>query len=122
VVGLIERFYDSLGGAVLLDGVDVRQYNLKALRGLVRRVVRYCLSYVTACRAATRLPRGQQRALRCGRARGSTPWRPGLIARPASRLPPPKHAVWAAPHSALGKKSFVPFVSVDTFPESFPVS
>ena len=36
VVGLIERFYDPLAGAVLLDGVDVRQYNLKALRGLVR--------------------------------------------------------------------------------------
>ena len=32
VVGLIERFYDPLAGAVLLDGVDIRQYNLRWLR------------------------------------------------------------------------------------------
>ena len=32
VVGLIERFYDPQVGAVLLDGVDIRQYNLRWLR------------------------------------------------------------------------------------------
>lgn len=32
VVGLIERFYDPLAGAVMLDGVDIRQYNLRWLR------------------------------------------------------------------------------------------
>jgi len=32
VVGLIERFYDPQAGAVLMDGVDIRQYNLKWLR------------------------------------------------------------------------------------------
>jgi ABC-type transport system involved in cytochrome bd biosynthesis fused ATPase/permease subunit len=32
VVGLIERFYDPLEGTVLLDGVDIRSYNVKWLR------------------------------------------------------------------------------------------
>ncbi len=32
VVGLIERFYDPLAGAVLLDGRDLREYNLRWLR------------------------------------------------------------------------------------------
>lgn len=31
-VGLIERFYDVLGGNVLIDGKDIREYNLKSLR------------------------------------------------------------------------------------------
>lgn len=31
-VGLIERFYDVLGGSVLIDGKDIREYNLKSLR------------------------------------------------------------------------------------------
>ena len=31
-VGLIERFYDVNGGNVLLDGVDVRELNLRWLR------------------------------------------------------------------------------------------
>lgn len=35
VVGLIERFYDPLQGAVHLDGVDVRQLNLKWLRSQI---------------------------------------------------------------------------------------
>jgi ATP-binding cassette subfamily B (MDR/TAP) protein 1 len=32
VVGLIERFYDLTGGSVLLDGRDIREYNLRWLR------------------------------------------------------------------------------------------
>lgn len=32
LVNLIPRFYDVTGGAVLVDGVDVREYNRKALR------------------------------------------------------------------------------------------
>ena len=36
VVGLIERFYDPLAGSVLLDGMDVRDYNLRYLRAQVR--------------------------------------------------------------------------------------
>jgi ATP-binding cassette subfamily B (MDR/TAP) protein 1 len=32
VVALVERFYDPQAGAVLLDGVDIRQLNLKWLR------------------------------------------------------------------------------------------
>ena len=35
VVGLIERFYDPTAGVVLLDGVDVRRYNLRWLRSQV---------------------------------------------------------------------------------------
>jgi ATP-binding cassette subfamily B (MDR/TAP) protein 1 len=41
VVGLIERFYDPLEGAILLDGVDIRRYKLQWLRnhiGLVSQV------------------------------------------------------------------------------------
>ena len=36
IVGLIERFYDVDAGSVLLDGVDIKQYNLKWLRQNVR--------------------------------------------------------------------------------------
>ena len=36
VVGLIERFYDPQAGAVLLDGIDIRQYNLRWLRQQAR--------------------------------------------------------------------------------------
>eukprot|EP00899_Mesostigma_viride_P013819 jgi/Mesvir1/22438/Mv17911-RA.2 len=32
VVGLIERFYDPVSGVVMIDGVDIRDYNLKWLR------------------------------------------------------------------------------------------
>jgi ABC-type transport system involved in Fe-S cluster assembly fused permease/ATPase subunit len=38
VVGLIERFYDPLEGRVMLDGVDIRSYNVKWLRQQVRSV------------------------------------------------------------------------------------
>jgi ABC-type multidrug transport system fused ATPase/permease subunit len=36
VVGLIERFYDPLEGRVLLDGRDLREYNVGWLRRQVR--------------------------------------------------------------------------------------
>ncbi len=38
LVGLLPRFYDVQAGAVLLDGVDVRQYRLKDLRSQVSLV------------------------------------------------------------------------------------
>ncbi len=41
VVGLIERFYDPLEGRVLLDGRDIRQYNV----GWLRRQVSYLRSW-----------------------------------------------------------------------------
>ena len=39
LVSLIPRFYDVTGGAVLVDGVDVRQYRQKALREKVASVL-----------------------------------------------------------------------------------
>jgi subfamily B ATP-binding cassette protein MsbA len=38
-VSLIPRFYDVTAGAVLVDGVDVRDYNLKALRDQIGYVL-----------------------------------------------------------------------------------
>lgn len=32
VISLIERFYDPIAGEVLVDGIDIRRYNLRALR------------------------------------------------------------------------------------------
>lgn len=32
VVQLVQRFYDPLGGAVMIDGQDIRQLNIKWLR------------------------------------------------------------------------------------------
>jgi ATP-binding cassette, subfamily B (MDR/TAP), member 1 len=34
IMGLLLRFYDPQAGAVLLDGVDVKEYNVRWLRGL----------------------------------------------------------------------------------------
>ena len=39
LVNLIPRFYDVSGGAVLLDGVDVRDYPLEELRGRIGMVL-----------------------------------------------------------------------------------
>src|SRR3984893_16922050 len=38
LVGLVPRFYDVVEGAVLLDGVDVREYRLTDLRSQVSLV------------------------------------------------------------------------------------
>lgn len=32
IIGLIERFYDPLGGVVKIDGVDIKSYHLRSLR------------------------------------------------------------------------------------------
>ncbi|KAJ0389425.1 hypothetical protein ATCC90586_010606 [Pythium insidiosum] len=40
IVSLLERFYDPLSGSVKLDGVDVRELNVKWLRQQVRRTSR----------------------------------------------------------------------------------
>ncbi|PKA50820.1 Putative multidrug resistance protein [Apostasia shenzhenica] len=38
IIGLIERFYDPLRGAINIDGVDIRSYNLRSLRRLISLV------------------------------------------------------------------------------------
>ena len=35
LVNLIPRFYDATSGAVLVDGLDVREWDLAALRGII---------------------------------------------------------------------------------------
>ena len=32
IINLIERFYDTTSGEILIDGIDIRKYNLQALR------------------------------------------------------------------------------------------
>ncbi|KAM3753986.1 hypothetical protein ACB098_03G134000 [Castanea mollissima] len=38
VIGLIERFYDPLEGSVLIDGSDIKRYNLRKLRSYIALV------------------------------------------------------------------------------------
>ncbi|CAI2165412.1 8429_t:CDS:2 [Funneliformis geosporum] len=35
IVGLLERFYDPVEGEILIDGVSIKEWNLKFLRGLI---------------------------------------------------------------------------------------
>ena len=35
IVNLLERFYDVTGGEILLDGLDIRKYNIQYLRNLI---------------------------------------------------------------------------------------
>jgi ATP-binding cassette, subfamily B, bacterial len=39
LLGLLPRFFDPTGGAVLIDGVDLRQYRLKSLRRQIAMVL-----------------------------------------------------------------------------------
>lgn len=50
MVSLIPRFYDAASGRVLLDGVDVREYRLKALRQQVGMVLQPALVFPTSVR------------------------------------------------------------------------
>ncbi|XP_047336333.1 putative multidrug resistance protein [Impatiens glandulifera] len=38
VIGLIERFYDPLKGSVLIDGQDIKRYNLRSMRSQIALV------------------------------------------------------------------------------------
>jgi ATP-binding cassette subfamily B protein/subfamily B ATP-binding cassette protein MsbA len=50
LVSLIPRFYDVTGGRVLLDGVDVREFRLRALRTQVGMVLQPPLVFPTTLR------------------------------------------------------------------------
>ena len=50
LINLIPRFYDVTGGAVLIDGVDVRQLDLKALRRQIGLVLQTSLLFSTSIR------------------------------------------------------------------------
>ena len=50
LVSLVPRFYDPDGGRVLLDGVDVREFRLKALRQQVGMVLQPPLVFPTSVR------------------------------------------------------------------------
>jgi len=39
LVGLVPRFFDPVAGAVEIDGVDIREYSLRALRGQISMVL-----------------------------------------------------------------------------------
>ncbi|GMP57809.1 hypothetical protein CsSME_00021730 [Camellia sinensis var. sinensis] len=38
IIGLIERFYDPLNGSVMIDGLDIKSYNLRGLRSQIALV------------------------------------------------------------------------------------
>src|SRR5262249_12196770 len=50
VVGLIPRFYDPAAGRVLLDGIDVREFRLRALRQQIAMVLQPPLVFPTTLR------------------------------------------------------------------------
>ncbi len=50
LINLIPRFYDVTGGAVLVDGVDVRQIDLKVLRRQIGLVLQTSLLFSTTIR------------------------------------------------------------------------
>jgi ATP-binding cassette subfamily B protein len=50
LVSLVPRFYDPSGGRVLLDGIDVREFRLKALRQQVAMVLQPALVFPTTVR------------------------------------------------------------------------
>jgi ATP-binding cassette subfamily B protein/subfamily B ATP-binding cassette protein MsbA len=51
LVSLIPRFYDPTGGRVLLDGTDIREFQLRALRQQVGMVLQPPLIFPTSVRA-----------------------------------------------------------------------
>ena len=51
LISLIPRFYDPTGGRVLLDGTDVREFQLRALRQQVGMVLQPPLIFPTSVRA-----------------------------------------------------------------------
>jgi ATP-binding cassette subfamily B (MDR/TAP) protein 1 len=50
IVNLVERFYDPLGGSVRLDGIDIRELNLKWLRSQIGLVSQEPILFSTTIR------------------------------------------------------------------------
>ncbi|KAI0284634.1 P-loop containing nucleoside triphosphate hydrolase protein [Russula aff. rugulosa BPL654] len=50
IVSLVERFYDPLGGSVRLDGIDIRELNLKWLRSQIGLVSQEPILFSTTIR------------------------------------------------------------------------
>lgn len=51
IVSLIERFYDPVGGRVMVDGRDIREYNLRWLRRQIGLVSQEPILFATSIRA-----------------------------------------------------------------------
>ncbi|KAJ2557345.1 hypothetical protein EV175_001403, partial [Coemansia sp. RSA 1933] len=49
-IGLIERFYDPEGGSVLIDGVDIKEYNIGSLRQRIGIVTQEPVLFSTSIR------------------------------------------------------------------------
>ena len=73
LVGLVPRLYDVTSGAVLLDGVDVREYDLRDLRRQVAYVGQDVMLFNDSHPQQHRLWNGRRR--RCGH-RGGSPGGP----------------------------------------------
>jgi ATP-binding cassette subfamily B (MDR/TAP) protein 1 len=50
IISLVERFYDPLSGSVKLDGVDLRELNVKWLRGQIGLVIQEPTLFATTIR------------------------------------------------------------------------
>jgi ABC-type multidrug transport system fused ATPase/permease subunit len=50
IASLLLRMYDVTGGQLLIDGVDIKDYNLKELRGLIGTVMQEPLLFNTSIR------------------------------------------------------------------------
>ncbi len=59
LVNLIPRFYDVTLGRILVDGVDVRRYNLKALRSKIGFIPQKALSIYRNYRGKLKVRSGQ---------------------------------------------------------------
>ena len=65
LVSLIPRFYDPRAGRVLIDGADIRDYQLKSLRSQISMVLQPPLVFPVSVRDEYCLRQARSRAGRC---------------------------------------------------------